>query len=337
MRRKYQPVVVMGLSAIVLPGVSTAAAPVNFDGWSASSGNIDTSLSCSAAGVTSCRTLAEDKGFIQEEMVVDDYTYIRLIVTDPNADGAPSDQGFVSESFVPFAFNNEGISQGLAAKQVVRDFAEGFTDQAEVQRAMMRFRDPGMKNPADLSGPTPADEMWSIRLTQTFDRSDLQSVFQFENYTAMATFPAATPDTNDVIGYKMSISQTIPFDPTGSAGIDPDAKQKFEHRQIAGAAGNFPIPLFFPSSYYAYEPLTPAGDMTVGGKTVSWSETDAVSTSWVVQTDLFDTTNVSISSQTVTNLTTGDEASQTDTIAISPPVSPFDWHEPTFGPEPSFP
>lgn len=337
MNSKHKSHKFLGLSVILLPGVALAAAPVNYDGWTASSGTIDTSLSCSAAGVSSCKTLAEDDGFIQEEMIIDDYTYIRLIVTDPNADGAADEQAFTSESFVPFAFNDEGISQGVAAKNVVRDFAEGFTDQAEVQRSMMRFRDPGMNNPADLPGPTPAEEMWSIRLTQTFDRSDMQSVFMFENYTEMATFPAATPDTNNVIGYKMSISQVIPFDPTGSGGLDPNAKQKFEHRQIAGAMGNFPIPLFFPSDYYAYAPLTPAGDMTLGGKTVSWSETDEVSTSWVVQTDLFDTSNVSVSAQTVTNLTTSDDASQTDTIAITPPVSPFDWDEPTFGPEPVFP
>lgn len=327
-----------GITTLLCQGAVLAAPPVSFDGWTASSGALDTSLSCGGAGV-SCTTMVEDDGFIQEEITVDDYTYIRLIVTDPNADGAAGEQVFSSESFIPFAFNDEGISQGLATKQVIRDVAEGFVDQAEIQRSMMRFRDPGMRFPTDIQQATPPEEMWSVRLTQSFDRDDLNSTFQYTNWTEMvSSFPAATPDTNDVIGYTLSLSQEVPLNPDGAtAGIDANARQGFEHRQAGGSAGNLPQEPFFPSLYFASAPITPAGEMTLGGDTVSWEEMQTVSTSWLVQTDLFNADNVAIQSQGVTNLTTGDSASQLSTSSSPAPVSPFDWDVPTFGAAPTLP
>lgn len=337
MAQKLKIIGFAGISTLLISSAVTAAPPVNFDGWTASSGTIDTSLSCGGVGVT-CQTLSEDDGFIQEKIIVDDYEYIRLIVTDPGADGGAADQAFVSEAFVPFAFKDEGISQGVAAKHVIRDVAEGFTDQAEVQRGMMRFRDPGMRDQNDLpSENTPAEEMWSVRLTQSFDRDDLISTFEYTNYTEMAaSFPAATPDTNNVIGYSMSISQEVRLNPDGTADIDPNASQGFEHRQSSGIMGNLQVQ--FPgTNYFASAPLTPAGDMTLGGDTVSWGTNATVSTNWLVQSNLFDNNSAAIRYQNVTNHDSGATASELSTGAAATPATPFDWHEPTFGTEPSFP
>ncbi len=339
MTTKYKALKLLGLSAVVLPSVSFAAAPINYDQWSADSGAINTTAACSAAGVSSCRTLAEDNGFIQQEIIVDDYAYIQLIVTDPNADGAADAQTFTSESFVPFAFVGQGISQGVAAKQNVRDEVEGFTDQVVLQRSMMRFRDPGIVSVGDINNlpPTPAEEMFSIHLTQVFDRDDMQSTFDYINYTQMTFFPAATPDTNDVIGSRMSISQIIPIDPTGSNDVDPNARQQFEHRASSGVMGNTSSPPLFPTNYYVSAPLTPAGSMTLGGDTVSWDEADTVSTNWLVQSDIVDADIIAVSVQNVISQTSGDEATELSTGGLTAPLSPFDWDEPTFGPEPIFP
>ncbi|ALP52500.1 hypothetical protein Tel_04690 [Candidatus Tenderia electrophaga] len=325
-----------GISTLLVSGMVSAAPPVNFDGWTASSGTIDTSLSCGGVDVA-CEVLSEDDGFIQEKVIVDDYEYIRVIVTDPGADGGAGDQAFVSESFVPFAILDEGISQGVAAKHVIRDAAEGFTDQAEIQRAMMRFRDPGMRDPNDIQVATPAEEMWTVRLTQSFDRDDLKSTFQFTNYTEMPSTPIfLVPDTNNVIGYSMSISQEVLLNPDGTAAIDPNAAQGFEHRQSSGVMGNALIS--FPNNgFFASAPLTPAGDMTLGGDTVSWAQMQTVSTNWLVQSDLFNGDTAAIRYQNVTNHDTGATASELSTGVVATPATPFDWHEPTFGTEPSFP
>jgi len=338
-----QKIVIAGLAVALFPVVVMAAAPVGFDGWSVNSGTIDTSTSCGVSGV-SCSTMAADNGFVEEKVVVNNYEYIRLVVTEAGATGDTSNLGFSTEFFLPFATASAGVSQGVASKQIVRDTAEGFTSQAELQRAMMRFRDPSLVTIPSDNGGTLANEMWSVRLHQDFARTDMTSSFDFTDYTSMyLTAPAAMPDTDTVIGYTMAIAQNMPMNPDGTANIDPNAKQHFETRKSSGYMGNIICPTgpfntwCTSSNYYASAPITPVGNMTLGGTTVNWAEAATVSTTWLAQTDMFDASKVSTQFQSVTDLDTSATASQTSTSGASAPVQPFSWDEPTFGLTPSFP
>jgi hypothetical protein len=325
-------------SMLVLPGMAMAVPPVNFDQWSATSGVIDTSAAC--AGIT-CTPIASDPGMLQEKLIdADGYEYIHLIITDKNADGAPGAQDFTSENFVPFSFNGVGNAQGLAAKQVVRDTAEGLTSTAEIQRAMMRLADPGGQ-----TLDTNAADMWSVRLTQVFNKPELQSSFQYTGYTAFLTgfnFGVGMPDSDTVIGHITSISQSLPI-VNGATDVDPNAQQQFVMSEAGGIKGN--CDSFFcmtdPGTFFAGAPITTAGSMTLDGTAVPWADENIIGTTWVAQTNMFDATYASVAAQTFTNFTSGSSASATATNLPTPltplGTTPFDWDETNLGTAPSFP
>lgn len=330
MKLKTNLLTTLGFSTICAPGLVLAAAPLAFDGWTTDAGgNITTGPNACPAINPTCstntannKTLASDAGFLQQEVQVDGYSYIRLIVTDPTGAGGPSTKGFSSEMYVPFATAAGGFSQGVAAKQVVRDAAQGFTDQAEVQTGMMRFKVPGITNLATQpSSPTPATEMFTVRLSQAFDKPDYKSTFDFTDYTAFSV-GGLTPDTDNVIGHTMAMTQTIPI----TNAPNPNAKQTFIHREAGGYAGNA-LPPVFPGNYLISAPITTAGSLTIGGTPISWTTGQTVSTSFMTA----DTSGSFTSSQTVSNLSTGTQGSITDPARLN--GSPFVW-DPVFGPTP---
>lgn len=326
MKHNSKALIVLGFSTICAPGLVLAAAPLAFDGWTTNaSGAIDTGSSCSSKPGVTCKTLASDKGFLQEEVTTPDYTYVRMIVTDPTGAGGPAGKEFTAETFIPFAIGTAGISQGIAGKQVVRDVAEGFTDQAEIQSAMMRFNNPAMKTFFDPQTPTPAADMFKVRLTQTFDKPDYQSTFKYTNYTAFS-IGGNQVDTDNVIGHTMDISQTIPIPNAPNA----NAKQSFVHKQVGGYAGNS-VGLPFPSNYFSSAPITTAGSATLNGKTINWAQGETISTSYVAE----NTGGLATTAQALTNVTTNDSASLTLTN-VTTPTSPTVWPA-IFGTAPSFP
>ena len=335
----------LGLPLLCMAGSVFAAPPVNFNGWSAAGGDIDTSLSCSASGIT-CTTQVQDDGFLIEEVKTEDYTYLRFVVTDPNATGSTSDLDFAAETFVPIAFNStpfsgtdstSGISQGISSLQVIREAATGFESTAELHRSMMRFTNPALRVFTDTLEPTPPEEMFSIKLSQsiTDEANGYIDTFDYMHYTAFATGPGLNPDSDEVLGRVMDITQRVDI---GEA-VDPAAKQQFfQQKRRMGVSGNIATAPFFggDTNYFIQgEPLSTANNMALGGTTVAWADGDEIVNNWLVQEDIMSDTTA-LSHQTIENRTTAAFASETST-ATDLPVAPFAWEPVNFGPEPTLP
>jgi hypothetical protein len=316
-----------------------AGPPVQYGGWEVVDGAIDTSASCSG-GVT-CSTLVDSNGMLYQQVTAGGFNYFRTIITEANATGSP-DAGFndpdseflafSDESFVAFSFydaagnpvngvpplteyNSFAVPQGITDRQIIRDPLDNFVATSEVQRANMRQLMPGLTEngyPAEGDTSFPTEDMFTVRLSQSFDSGELSSDFSHTAYTqyvfnvyqdpedssiTLTTDPITgveyvlqDPDTNHVIGSKTDITQTLDIsDPTA-----PAAQEHFEFRGRKGYQGTA-SPLipglgwlgFAPQSYLASEPLVTQGSMNVSGGTdsaVNWANGDSISTTWLVQT-----------------------------------------------------
>lgn len=335
MIQRPNPITVAAMAASLAPVVAFGAPPVPYGGWSATNGAIDTTASCSGAGIT-CNTLTEGNGMIQQQITTPDYEYIRLIVVDPTATGSAGDLAFLSESVIPFALNNDGVSQGLASQQIVRDSAGGLESVAEIQTGHMKFNNPALRNVFDQSfgQDTTAEERWNTRLSQTLNQGDLSSSFDFTNYTQFATGQAATPDTSEVIGFKLDMDQILTL--TDPNSTDPAPTQNFVQRQRGGVQGNSTFTFPGGAGYLAGEPITPAGTMTLGGTTVAWAQGDTVKTTFLNQggTPGANIGLVGFTYQGVQNLSNDTQSSQ---FLFGDADSPFGWDSDTFGPMPVLP
>ncbi len=327
-----------GLPLLCMAGSAFANPPlVNFNGWSANAGAIDTTASCSAAGIT-CTTQVQDNGFLIEKVETADYTYLRFVITDPNATGATSDLEFSAETFLPFAFNagpTAGISQGISSLQVIREAATGFESTAELQRSMMRLENPAMIDNTTVLEPTPPEDMYSIKLSQTItdEENGYADTFDYLGYTAFATLPNMNPDSDVTIGRAMEITQQVAIGESN----DPSAtKQTFQQKRRMGVSGNSIANPFSNTNYFVEgNPLSSANSMTLGDATVTWADGDEIVSNWLVQEDIMSDTTALVH-QTIENKTTGASAVQTD-ISASLPATPFAWEPVNFGTEPSIP
>ncbi len=337
----------IGLPLLCLASSVFAGPPVNYNGWTANDGVIDTAGSC-GTGIT-CTTMVEDAGFLIQQIDVKDpldssknYTYIRYIVADPTATGDTTNLGFTAETFIPFAYNSEGMSQGIASMQIMRDTTAGFEATAELQRSMMRFSNPAMRTITDEMSYTDPAEMYTMKLSQKITDPDnnYADTFDYTHYTEFAIVPSINPDSDKVIGRVLDISQQVAI---GEA-IDPASKQQFfEHKRRMGKTGNVEIkPGWAGSSNYLTEgtPISKAGSLTLGGDTVSWADGDEIVSNWLVQELVMSDTNV-LSHQSIENRTSpASYASETDIAKHKPTpiVTPFAWNQDAidnFGPEPS--
>lgn len=330
--------ILLGLPLLFLAGTVLAGPPVAYNGWSVSGGVIDTTTACSTSGIT-CTRLVEDDDFLIQSVKTADYEYIQYIVADANADGAPADLDFAAETFVPLAFQGQGITQGIASMQVVREAASGFDSSAELQRSMMRFTDPAMVVFSDkFNEPTPPEDMYTMKLSQTITDVDNGYVdtFDYTHYTAFATVPNMNPDSDKVIGRVLDITQRIDI---GEA-VDPAAKQQyFQHKRRMGVNGNIVTKPFWtdPNDDYYMEgaPLSTANNLTLGGTNVSWGDGAEIVSNWLAQ-ELVMSDTTALTHQTIENRDTGAFASETD-INADYPAAPTAWEPVNFGPAPSLP
>lgn len=319
---------------VLVSPLTYAGAPVAYDGWSVSGGAIDTSTSCATSGV-SCTNLVSDPGMIYEEVTAGGSKYLRLILTDQAATGAPNQLNFTNEVFIPYALADPtafpALAQGIASKQVVKDVVDNFSATTEVQRANMR-----------QLGTTLTDDMFSIKINQSFSNAEMSSSFSHTNYTQFAYSASATaPDTDVVIGSKTDISQSLDVGGTDN----PGATQMFVQRSRDGYKGTADPSnpglswlAFSPDPYFANAPITTAGSMSVSGApAITWTEADSISTTWMVQNgNEVPGQGAAVAFQSIKN---SDALTEDVAIALDLPVGtvdPFAW-DANFGTAPSFP
>jgi len=358
MQHKKYNMLAVAVSSLFITSNAFAKPPTAYDNWSITGGVVDTSVSCADANIT-CRVLVEDDGFMYEEVTRTDVNkiYHRLIVTD-EPDGTPADLTFASESFIPFAIVDVGIDQGVAVKQYVRDPSDPtFEDVAEIQKAFLRL-DPtfvptfGQTSGTSGGDPTPVDESFTTKLKQTFGTgTDLESNFEYLNFTQFKVGQAtSTPDTDEVIGQKVTVSQTALI---GNPG-DTNTKQAFEFRQANGIKGTDATGSGFDANYHFGQALSLAGSMTVetydnlyDGSTVSYLPQNDIAVTWVAQSDNVDfsgsggggsgATGAGFAYQLVENRTNGTSGQERYLNFIDgdrATIDPFDWDVNNFGAEP---
>jgi hypothetical protein len=273
---------------------------------------------------------------------------------------------------LPDPYNSFAVPQGIADKQIIRDPLDNFVATTEVQRANMRqLTENGYPATGDLSFPT--EDMFTVRMSQSFDDGEMSSQFSHTSYTAFAfdinftadpitavdpvtgqTYLLQDPETNYVIGKKTDISQSLDIsDPTA-----PSAQERFEFRGRSGYQGTADPRLVFwlaftgPDSYFANDPIVSEGSMNIsGGDGVAWNEGDNISTTWLVQTTgttggalgpVVSYQNVRNFDGEVTDPNTGEVTTQTledSAIIFDQPTggaTPMAWDTANFGPEPTF-
>ena len=327
----------------------------NYDGWTVTNGVIDSTPSCSAAGVT-CKVLSQDDGFLQEKVILDNgQHYIRVLMTDPGATGDPTltgasaDLAFASETFTAFYTNAEctaaGINpqdcQGLAAKQVVRDLASDFESTAIVQRNFAK------------SFASTTDGQFNIDLDQVIDTVDpgtglvFKSGFHYTQWTYWECDPSGNCNGSTPIGSALDLSEAVFTDP-----LDATKKEEFRQHVREGWKGRQS------GGWFSSDPVVVTDSVTIGGRTIngattgtpttfSWSDTSGgwggavandIKTTWVAANTVdgfvyqsFELTDGS------TSVTTSDNELMLDMQGLTgTPLDPFDWTAPNFGPAPVF-
>lgn len=322
------------LSLSVMSPMAFAGPPTAFDEYTVIGGTITT-----ACGVdVTCNTLVSDNGMLYEQVSTADGEFLRLIITDFDANGDASELAFSDESFIPFAldtgslpsvndgYNSLALPQGLASKQTLRDPTDNFVATTQIQRSNMR------QYTGDWKTPVPIDEMFTIKIDQSFSNDEITSDFSTTAYTQFQNDfnNAADPDTDQVIGRSMDIDQTLDMSDTNN----PAAKQLFVQRSRSGYKGTSTPVNYNSFGYFVTEPLVTAGQMNLSGDTtpVTWAAADTITTTWVVETADAAVIPVSYQSLNVNN----DAAKQDSALIFEAPTGPIDWNA-NFGAAPTFP
>ncbi|MDH5219456.1 MAG: hypothetical protein OEX19_17250 [Gammaproteobacteria bacterium] len=349
------------LSLSVMSPMAFAGPPVAYDEWSVIGGTIDTSLSCSATGVA-CDTLVSDKGMLYQQVTTGAGAFLRLIITERDATGDPNAPvndpdalAFSDESFIPFslydsagnagplppAYNSFGAPQGIADKQSIKDTVDNFVATTEVQRGNLRQLSTDGVYGGVSEGGVSADEMFTVKIDQSFSNAEISSDFSYTGYTQFATgftmadpvtgktFVVAEPDTNFRIGSAMDIDQTLDLTDAVTTGA-----QNFVYRDRRGYKGTSAVTYSNAGSYLTSAPLTTAGEMNISGDAtpVTWDNTDSITTTLLVQTADAAIIPVAYQSLNVNN----DAAKQDSALIFDAPTGPIDW-DVSFGTAPTFP
>jgi hypothetical protein len=367
-----------------------AGPPMAYSQWSVDNGVITTDC---AADVT-CNTLVSSDGMLYESIDTGGNEFLRLIITESGATGDPKGSfgetdpkkkvlGFSDETFIPFSLDNgtnDGNSspyvqglisqgynsfaapQGIASRQAVMEEEDQFVATTEVQRANMRQYNGGWSS-NDVAATS--DEMFSVKIDQSFDDGEMASDFSQTSYTQfMASFEARDPntgellkyvdpvtgvetqvftqdpDTDYVIGRKTHIGQTL--DMTDNA--TPTGTQVFVQRSGEGYKGTASpesplLGTWFNAGpgtvgqYFTSEPITTTGSMNISGGTdtaVTWNDAQNISTTWLTQSE---GPGGSIGYHAVTNKDT--MQSDSELIFNQPTGGPDVWDVTNFGAQPS--
>ena len=192
----------------------------------------DSSAECTATGWT-CKTIAEDDGFLYQEVrTADGEIYTRLINIDPGTAGNAATLDFSSETFTSRLERNNNndwvfadgqttlglAAQGIASRQIIQDAANNYVSTAEIQngfgRAVMGTNDGLSGNPdaiyqycsevpanvgnqalIDACAQDLAEQAWSVRIRESIVEADLDSQFSIVIYNDTNKQPSGGPTT----------------------------------------------------------------------------------------------------------------------------------------------
>jgi hypothetical protein len=259
-------------------GVSHAVFGVNFDGWTVSDGVIDATCP-TMVGVTSCEPSVEDNGFLQRIIVMDDgKKYIQRIVTDPGANGDPTQEvftanslSFAMEDFVemnrdytanPIKYASHGVTTKftLAESKIVGDIEERFSYK-------VRF-DSGPQfdtGPAIAGGTEFPWQDWAYgNTTTTIQQIDWSQLSNPEELFFSSATIKNTPN-NISIRPEHILDQRV--------NLDAGDSQQFHYHLLQGSQQQ--------TSHTLADPfILPGGS---NGGNIAWAVGDALSATWIGQ------------------------------------------------------
>jgi len=252
---KYLPrfqLFAVGLMTLIGQATWAGSNPVPFNQWTVNNGVIDTSTTCTSPGV-SCTVMAQDDGFLQQQVVTDSGSYVQMILTDPGASGSPDTLAFTTENFVPDK-NLSGFD--IANRQVIRDIPQGLEQIAQIDRAPFEDPNKGLVN------------LIHVDLTQTLTNQDFEADFQ------LVRDEAELPSGEILSGKTVNIHQSV-------SGMDPYGNQNvintFSNQQSSG------VQLTNVDNSLLVDPFTTAADIQIGGQTFKINDGDDIKLTEITQ------------------------------------------------------
>ena len=317
--RQSNTLIVSFISVLMLMSILSshqviAAPPVAFDNWRADNGIIDTSASCT--GNIQCTTLAEEDGFLQQEVVTPKGSFIRLIMTETGSTGSATELAFTDENFVltDRAAREAGPSTwNIDLKQSIRDPANGLNSTTQIERHPY------------IDNNNMAAELIDITIDQSITSVDVNNQLHFEKHETIL-YEGAIP-VESIKGQSIDISSNVQM----ASSNDPFSDAiGFEYRQRGGVDGSFN------NGAFTHTPITTTSSLTLDGKTVDWNEGDTISASLISTTD--SNSDIIFAYQTIENKDAPEAidpfASQ---LAMNNPaiIDPFNWDN-NLGATPTF-
>lgn len=248
---RYQ-LLAAGLLTVIGQFTWAGSNPIPFNQWTVNNGVIDTSAACATPGV-SCTVLAEDDGFLQQQVVTDSGSYVQMILTDPGASGSPDTLPFTTENFVPDK-NLSGFD--IANRQLIRDIPQGFEQIAQIDRAPFEDPENGLVN------------LIHVDLSQTLASQDFEADFQLVRHEA--EFPSGVILSGQTVGIQQTVTG---MDPYGNPNlINTFSNQQSSGVQLSNVDGSLQI-----------DPFTTAADLQIGGETFKINDGDEIKLTEITQ------------------------------------------------------
>ncbi len=302
--------------------------PVDYGLWSITNTSgeavVNDSSPCATDPNWTCLDIAKEDGFLYQQITTpDNETYMRTVLVDPGVgSGDATTLPFSNETYTPMktkGVNTAGdwilgtsnpstlglAGQGLAARQIMRDNANGFETTVELQngfaRAVMGTNDgfsspddpiyhwcettnPGDPAAAATCAQDLAEKAWSVKIEQfVTDRTNpaenlFDSEFSLINYNEINTAGAGTGglQTAQLRGQLIDIAQGVTDVPSGE-------KQKFDLRNRWGRVGyEWSCGGFFVTCEpYNLTDGDGGNPLVLDTMNVTWNATDRIKALWM--------------------------------------------------------
>ncbi len=322
-RNVVKSLAMVGAAAALLPISSAMAAGPGFDSIVVNTGTTGTLSGCPAAA-TSCKTLIDGEGFLQQEVVVGADTFIQTVIIDPLAAAAVANTDVTTLAFSDITFiQMAGSSNGIAGLQTLMD------------------------DPADGTGDLfNATSELAIGTWADNGGADLQIDQTFRNNGGTGVAIGATGATQTEDDFVNSFSLSVNLDGAGLAtGKTMDMTQDvgMSDPTVSAPGNDFQR---FVIRQRSGDLMTSAGTLTLQpnatspgtGGTATWAATDDVMVAWLGQrVGLGGLGTSTFGFESVNDVTDGAVISTFSTSSTDVTASPFAWDAGNFGTAPVLP